>query len=364
MKKELSALDIHHLGAEMKDLVGGRVDKIFYSGDSLAVQVYVTGKGNKFLTFLLPGIMYISEEKGKFPAADKLTMALRKYLSGARVREARQVGFERIVELVFEGKEGVYVLIIELFGKGNFILCKDDYTIVVAQKYKKFSQRTIRGGIKYELPDQKLNLKELFLDDIQEAIKTSNKESIVKTLAIVLGMGGVYAEEACLLAGISKDKASVSPKEIETLHTKIKLLVTRNLEPTLYPGKDVTPFPLEVYAGSDAISYESFSKAIYEYAKVAAAKPVEKSQSERERQNLIARITKQEEDILSLEEEAAEHQAKGERLYEQYTVVKDILESLQKAREKYSWKEIKEKLKGHPVVKEVNEADGKVVVEL
>jgi len=146
MKKELSALDIHHLGAEMKDLVGGRVDKIFYSGDSLAVQVYVTGKGNKFLTFLLPGIMYISEEKGKFPAADKLTMALRKYLSGARVREARQVGFERIVELVFEGKEGVYVLIIELFGKGNFILCKDDYTIVVAQKYKKFSQRTIRGG--------------------------------------------------------------------------------------------------------------------------------------------------------------------------------------------------------------------------
>jgi len=34
------------------------------------------------------------------------------------------------------------------------------------------------------------------------------------------------------------------------------------------------------------------------------------------------------------------------------------------AREKYSWKEIKEKLKGHKVIKEINEKEGIIVVDV
>ena len=37
---------------------------------------------------------------------------------------------------------------------------------------------------------------------------------------------------------------------------------------------------------------------------------------------------------------------------------------MKKAREKLSWKEIKEKLKGHKMVKEVNEKEGTVTIEL
>ena len=44
--------------------------------------------------------------------------------------------------------------------------------------------------------------------------------------------------------------------------------------------------------------------------------------------------------------------------------VSSVLESLKEARKKYSWKDIKEKLKGHAVVKEVNEKENTVSIEL
>ena len=65
-----------------------------------------------------------------------------------------------------------------------------------------------------------------------------------------------------------------------------------------------------------------------------------------------------------LRQQADENQRKGELLYENYQVVKDILDELNIAKKKYSWKEIKEKLKGHKLVKQINEKDQEVVIEI
>ena len=55
---------------------------------------------------------------------------------------------------------------------------------------------------------------------------------------------------------------------------------------------------------------------------------------------------------------------KGELIYQNYQLIKEILDELNKASKKYSWKEIKEKLKGHKVIKEVNEKERKVIIEV
>ena len=55
---------------------------------------------------------------------------------------------------------------------------------------------------------------------------------------------------------------------------------------------------------------------------------------------------------------------KGEIIYNKYNIIKEVLDELDKASKKYSWKEIKEKLKGHKIIKEINEKDRKVVVEV
>ena len=122
------------------------------------------------------GESFFTEYKGAFTAPNKLCLTLRKFLNNARLRKIEQIGFERILEFTFESKQGFFYLIIELFSTGNILLCRNDYSIIVAKKYKRYSKRTIRGGVKYDHPKKDLNVKELYLDEIKNSIKNSEKE--------------------------------------------------------------------------------------------------------------------------------------------------------------------------------------------
>ena len=55
---------------------------------------------------------------------------------------------------------------------------------------------------------------------------------------------------------------------------------------------------------------------------------------------------------------------KGDLIYKHYNEIQDIIAELNKIRKKYSWKEIKTKLKSHKVIKEINEKTGKITLEL
>ena len=61
--------------------------------------------------------------------------------------------------------------------------------------------------------------------------------------------------------------------------------------------------------------------------------------------------------------EEKENTAKGERIYEKYQLVEEIINEVVNAREKYDIKEIKKRIKDHKIVKDVNK-DGTVIVEL
>ena len=51
-------------------------------------------------------------------------------------------------------------------------------------------------------------------------------------------------------------------------------------------------------------------------------------------------------------------------MYNKYQLIEGVLSQINFARKKHSWKEIKDKLKGHKVVKEINEKEGKIVIEI
>ena len=65
-----------------------------------------------------------------------------------------------------------------------------------------------------------------------------------------------------------------------------------------------------------------------------------------------------------MEIQAKQSQRTGELIYENYQLVKDILTQIQEARKKYTWQEIKQKLKDHDIIKEVNEKTGELILEL
>ncbi len=152
--------------------------------------------------YSVPDYIYLTDYKEKSPEKPSgFCMVLRKNLEQSRLRSIKQLGSERIIELLFEKKEK-HKLFIELFSPGNIVLCKEEDTIISALETKKWKDRTIRGGIAYVFPKREINFFDLKKKELKELLKSTEKDSLVTCLAIDLGLGGVYAEESCLLAKI------------------------------------------------------------------------------------------------------------------------------------------------------------------
>ena len=98
---------------------------------------------------------------------------------------------------------------------------------------------------------------------------------------------------------------------------------------------------------------------------IALTKESRKKQALQAQKEKIQNATElQEKSMRKAEQDALEQQRKGETIYEHYQELKEILEEINKARKKFSLQEIKEKLKGHAVIKDVNPKSGEIVVEI
>ena len=188
------------------------------------------------------------------------------------------------------------------------------------------------------------------------------------SLATELGLGGTYSEEVCLLSKIDKNKnpKNIEDKEINAILSSIKTILNKKIEPEVVTEDnnliDVVPFELKFYEKRSKRKFSTFSEALnYFYSQYNELKETE---FDRKLRNLQRIIGEQKAAIEELKAQEKESREKGEMVYHKYNVVKGILEEINKASKKYSWKEIKEKLKGHDVIKEVNEKDRKVVVEI
>ena len=108
-----------------------------------------------------PKIGFTEAQKENPSVAPMLCMLLRKQLGGGKLIEARQVGFDRIIELEFACRDEMgfavtRLLIVEIMGKySNLLLTDGDKKIITALKMIDFSTsrlRQILPGMTYELP--------------------------------------------------------------------------------------------------------------------------------------------------------------------------------------------------------------------
>jgi len=366
MKTELTSLDLYYLVKEFQDLVGARIDKIYEQEEDKGEFLFIfhkSGVGKTMLRINLPGLAYLTEYKQIFPDTPPgFCMFLRKHLSGARIKEVRQKGFERILEIVFTTKTGVRILICELFSKGNMLLIDEDYKIRGLLKSQNWQARTIRGGIKYEYPPEQLITPSLSEEQLKSIITKSKKDSIVKTLAIDLGLGGLYAEELCKRADLDKSKKKPDDKEMGKLFKELKGLFNEKVKANKF-GDEL--FPFELACGTEK-HYESFNKVLDDVltekvVKEVQDKFVKEKQTKEDRTKLI--IKKQEERATALERGSKENHRKGELIYEHYNEIKELLDSINADRKKMSWDELKKKYKKNKLVKSIDEKKGILVVD-
>jgi len=361
MKKELSSLDLYYLVKEFSILKNAKVNKVYHYRNELLLDLHVPSKGKFLLKVVLPSLIFITKQKKEYLAPSGFCMFLRKDLVNARLRNIQQIESERILDLEFE-KEKKYHLIIELFSKGNIILCRSDYKILGALTVQKWSNREIKKGNKYIYPERRYNLFKIKEKELKDLIENSKMDSVVKILAVDLGIGGVYAEELCLLARTDKKKKKPDDKEIKKIFSELKKLRNKKLNPGIYDNNDIVPFELEQFKELKFKKYKTFNEAIEE--KYGKEEDIVSTRHDFKIDKILRILEEQKDKIGELEKEAEENTRKGELVYEKYQLIDSITKELREIRKKHSWKEIKEKLKGHKLIKEINEKENKVAINI
>lgn len=367
MRRELSSLDMKFLLEEFKALTNGRIDQIYQDKELFLFRFHVTGKGRLMLKVILPSLIFLSKHKKDFPTTPPhFCTVLRKHLGSARLRKIEQISSERILVFHFEAKEKKLLLYFELFSKGNIILCDDKNIIINAYEKRDWVTRSIRPKKEYKLPPTQINIFSLKESQLKELLENTKKDSLVKFLASEVGLGGLYSEEICLRLNLDKT-LKPSKADASKLFKEINSLINTKPKPAVIEGKDVVPFSLNYYKNEKVKEFKTFSEALDEvFSKDKIALKLEKISSAHDQKLEQAQriLESQLATIKNLQKKIDENTAKGEFIYEHYTEIKSILDEIKKAREKYSWKELKEKLKNHKVIKRIIEKDNSVVIDI
>ena len=178
----------------------------------------------------------------------------------------------------------------------------------------------------------------------------------------------MYSEEACLISNTDKstNPKNIDENSIKPINNSIKKIINKKIEAfVVFDGNsviDVIPFEMEFYKNNQKKSFPAFSEAVsYFYSQF---KEIKETVFDKKLKELQRIIESQQQTIEGLRREEHESRQKGEAIYQHYQLIKEIIDELNKASKKHSWKDIKEKLKGHNVIKEVNEKERKVVVEI
>ena len=369
MKKQLSSIDLHYLVKELQVLKDSRIDKIYQPEKELIVfSLFRTNAGKKLLRIDVGKSAFIAGEKGAYGEILGFGQFLRKHLDTCFLTDIIQIEPERILKLTFKAKEGQKHLYIELFGRGNAVLCDDNNIILNALEQHDYRERSIRPKLKYVYPIMGCNLFELKESDLAGILKDSKRDNLVASLATELGLGGLYSEEVCLLSGIDKniEPKNISENHIHAIKNAVKKILGQKIEPYVVFEEsnviDFIPFDLKFYSGRKKQEFGSFNEAVsFFYSQFKEAKETEQEKRIKSLQRIIEQ---QQKTIEELRKEEHESRQKAEAIYHSYQLVKEVLDEINKASKKYSWKEIKEKLIGHKIIKEINEKERKVSVEI
>jgi predicted ribosome quality control (RQC) complex YloA/Tae2 family protein len=287
-------------------------------------------------------------EKPLVPPA--FCMALRKYLRNSWLTNIEQYEFERVVVFNFKAKTGGFKLILELFGEGNIILLDGKGEILHALAYKRMRDRNVLRGEAFAFaPSSGKNPFKIKKEDLKEELKTFSDVEVVRALARFLSIGGVYAEEVLLRAGIDKIKScsALGGSEIDVLYDSLQSLLSfipdSKLESCIVLDEhggfvDVVPFRLKRYESFKNQPYANFNEALDEFyvrvlavEKAAAGLEIDKLMNEAERLKRI--IASQEKTLAEAGADAMKYRSIGDTVYAHSSEFQTLLDRFSTAKQ-------------------------------
>ena len=371
MKKAVTSVDVHFLVDELSGLlVDGRVDGVYESGErTLVLEVFKSGSG-KLSLVVAPHYLCVSgykREKPNHPSS--FVMQLRKRLKGCFVRSIIQHAFDRIVEVDLAGNDGSYVIILEVFSKGNVILCDSERKIIGLLEWQKWRDRKLGVGQPYEYPPETVNPLTLSGGDVSEILAASERD-LVRALAVECGLGGVYAEEVCLRSGVDKGVAAMkidggNDVLIEAFLGFVAEVSSRKSSPrTVFEGEtsvDVVPLALMRFSGAETVENDSFTKIVDDFFSVrdfTEKKKVYDSKYAGEKKKLEKRLSDQEGALTKAKENSVKYQEVGDALFGRMHEVQPLIKKIGVLRKQgLSDKQILAELEGLGLLKGLNKTE-------
>jgi predicted ribosome quality control (RQC) complex YloA/Tae2 family protein len=352
-KKEFTSFDVAAVVRELREaILDSRVSNVYQLGSkTLLFNLRKLEKPVFGLILESARRMHLtvySDEKPSVPPA--FCMALRKYLRNGWLMDVEQHEFERIVVLSFKTKAGRLRLVLELFGDGNIILVSEKGEILQALTYKRMRDRNILRGEPFVFaPPSGINPSKVSKEEFREALQGFGDVEVVRALARFLSIGGVYAEEVLLRAGVEKIKRcnSLSESEVDAIFDCLQGLLSQvlsgRLEPCIVLDEsggfvDVVPFELKRYEEFTFKPYDSFDEALDEfYVRVSAVEKatagLEVEGLTQEEKRLKRIIESQEKALAEAGAEAVKDKRVGDAIYAHVGELQVLLDRFADAKE-------------------------------
>jgi predicted ribosome quality control (RQC) complex YloA/Tae2 family protein len=370
MKPGMTNVDVAALAAELAPLVVGSRFERAYQPAKQRILLRLRRKGVGRIEILFELGRFLTATRRAPANPDKpsmLAQVLRNALENARVVGFAQVGFDRLLRMDLERGDGRHSLVFELFGDGNLLLLDGEGVIQLPMKGGDFGARRLRKGEPY-LPPPGASLP--FGMDLAAlgSVLSGAKRDLVRSLAVDLGFGPLWAEELALRSGVAKGTVAsqLTPGQLAAVHGAIARLgtdIARNdLAPALVyehaEGQaalvDAVPFvmqryPAPAFTHEEAPSFREALDQLFVGGEVNEEGEEEPEDPRRARlEEAKARIQRQVDQVdgavrqFLAEEER--HKADGDALYASFAQVQSILGTLHKARQGRPWAEVEQAL--------------------
>jgi len=371
MNISLSSLDLHYLVAELKVLINAKVEKIFQIENELTILfvLHVPDQGKKYLIISPPNVIGIIDFKPTFPTIPpSFCSALRRKLTSAKITNISQIGFERIIAMDFSTKQGDATLNLEFFPPGNIVLHDETKKILSIAKSTNREGKLMRPGNEYVLLPAPVNVFNLNQKDFEKIISTSTKESLVKSLAIELSLGGSIAEEIIFNAKLDKNllPTKLTKPNLDKLYLSFTELINSKQATNLY-GTSLSPIKLNYLESKLTKTFNSFNEGLNETCfksfELANKKEIEKKQNK-----VVSKLDKvvqaQSSQVKKLDKSQEENQIKGELIYKNYVELQKLFNQINSLKKKITWNEIKEILKENKLFVSLDEHNGTITLNL
>ncbi len=346
-KIALSNLTLSHLIQENQFLVNGFVNKIQTTQDNVLKMKVHTKLGDKNLVitsnyfFVSDKSILAKQNPGGFSAF------LKKQLFNQRIISIKQKGLDRIILIDFPEK----VLILELFAKGNIILCDKEMNIIKAMKREEWKDRKLEQNEKYKFPSSKgtnplEENEKIFISKLEE-----NKKSFFGACVEILNVAPAILEFVFEENNLNK---KIDSKDAGKEKAKIVLSALKKI----YSSEES-----EVYSSGGAIYstktnknkeriFKNINSALNEIfieENISTIPLIEKEKN-------IKRESDYGKQIMVLEMDEKKFSELGEKIFLEYNKIDEILKAVKKAKEKgIPAKEAQKKINSiQPIVRELD----------